>query len=119
MTEMKRQNRSKFRTHRVSFGAAAVVTGEKRDPPAAGLRRNVDERPANLEREVDPPDMPELGPELWRDAALGRFYRPVKQAVSLRLDADVIAWLKKDGPGYQTRANRVLRERMLKDLGER
>jgi len=41
----------------------------------------------------------------------------VKQAVSLRLDADVIAWLKKDGEGYQTRANRMLRERMLKDLG--
>jgi uncharacterized protein (DUF4415 family) len=33
------------------------------------------------------------------------------------LDADVLAWLKKDGEGYQTRANRILRERMLKDLG--
>ncbi len=43
----------------------------------------------------------------------GRFYRPVKQAVSMRLDADVIAWLKKRGKGYQTRANRILRERML------
>ncbi len=43
-------------------------------------------------------------------------YRPVKQAVSLRLDADVIAWLKKDGEGYQTRANRMLRELMLKDM---
>lgn len=45
----------------------------------------------------------------------GKFYRPVKKAVSLRLDADVIAWLKKDGEGYQTRANRLLRERMLAD----
>jgi hypothetical protein len=33
-----------------------------------------------------------------------------------RLDADVLAWLKKDGHGYQTRANRMLRDRMLKDL---
>jgi len=41
----------------------------------------------------------------------------VKQAVSLRLDADVLAWLKKAGEGYQTRANRILRERMLEDLG--
>ena len=40
----------------------------------------------------------------------------MKQAVSLRLDVDVIAWLKKDGAGYQTRANQILRERMLKDL---
>jgi uncharacterized protein (DUF4415 family) len=56
----------------------------------------------------------------WGNAIFGRcgerFYRPVKQAVSLRLDADVIAWLKKDGQGYQTRANKMLRERMLKDL---
>lgn len=40
----------------------------------------------------------------------------MKQAVSLRLDADGFAWLKKDGQGYQTRANQMLRERMLKDL---
>ena len=53
----------------------------------------------------------------WKDAVRGRFYRPVKKAVSLRLDADVIAWLKKDGEGYQTRANQMLRERMLKDFG--
>ncbi len=46
----------------------------------------------------------------------GRFYQPVKPAVSLRQDADVIAWRKKDGAGYQTQANRVLRERMLKEL---
>ncbi len=52
----------------------------------------------------------------WKDAVRGKFYRPVKKAVSLRLDADVIAWLKKDGKGYQTRANRVLREKMLKEM---
>jgi uncharacterized protein (DUF4415 family) len=40
----------------------------------------------------------------------------VKQAVSMRLDADVIAWLKKQGKGYQTRANRILRERMLHEM---
>jgi len=36
--------------------------------------------------------------------------------VSLRLDADVIAWLKKDGAGYQTRANRMLWERMMPEF---
>lgn len=39
----------------------------------------------------------------------------MKKAVSLRLDADVMAWLKKDGKGYQSRANRLLREKMLAD----
>lgn len=37
-------------------------------------------------------------------------YKPLKKAVTLRLDADVIAWFKKAGPGYQTRINRALRE---------
>lgn len=47
-----------------------------------------------------------------------KFYRPVKQAVSLRLDADVLAWLKKDGDGYQTGVNQMLRERMLAELNK-
>jgi uncharacterized protein (DUF4415 family) len=38
------------------------------------------------------------------------------RGISLRLDADVIAWLKKDGDGYQTRVNRMLREKMLEEL---
>ena len=62
------------------------------------------------------PFFPELPPGAWKDAVRGRFYRPVKQAVSMRLDADVIAWLKKQGKGYQTRANSILRERMLEEL---
>jgi uncharacterized protein (DUF4415 family) len=52
---------------------------------------------------------------IWKNAVRGRFYRPIKQAVSLRLDADVIAWLKKRGKGYQTRVNSILRQTMLAD----
>jgi uncharacterized protein (DUF4415 family) len=63
--------------------------------------------------DINATDIPELPPHAWKDAVRGRFYRPIKQAVSLRLDADVVAWLKKDGKGYQTRANRILREKML------
>jgi uncharacterized protein (DUF4415 family) len=40
----------------------------------------------------------------------------VKPGGELRLDADVLAWLKKDGQGYRTRVNQMLRERMLEDL---
>ena len=42
-----------------------------------------------------------------------RFYKPIKQNVQIRLDADVVAWLKSGGPGYQTRANAILRQAML------
>jgi len=68
------------------------------------------------DRPIDLSDAPELPEEAWKNAVRGKFYRPVKQAVSLRLDADVIAWLKKDGDGYQTRVNRMLREKMLEEL---
>jgi len=67
------------------------------------------------DHQIDTSDIPELPPGAWKDAIRGRFYRPVKQAVSMRLDADVVAWLKKRGKGYQTRANRILRQSMLAD----
>jgi len=47
---------------------------------------------------------PELAGE-WR-----RYYKPLKMPVTLRLDADVLAWFKKQGRGYQTRINRALRD---------
>ena len=49
---------------------------------------------------------------LLRD--VGVLYRPIKKPVTLRLDADVIAWFKKSGRGYQTRINRALRK-LMKD----
>jgi uncharacterized protein (DUF4415 family) len=66
--------------------------------------------------QIDTSDIPELPPEAWKDAVRGRFYRPVKQPISMRLDADVVAWLKKRGKGYQTRVNRILRQTMLTDI---
>jgi uncharacterized protein (DUF4415 family) len=42
-------------------------------------------------------------------------YRPLKKPVTLRLDADVLAWFKRQGRGYQTRINRALRDLMLHD----
>ena len=42
-----------------------------------------------------------------------RLYRPIKRTVQIRLDADVLEWLKQEGPGYQTRVNAILRQAML------
>jgi len=42
-----------------------------------------------------------------------RLYKPIKQVVQIRIDADVLEWLKSNGPGYQTRANSILRKAML------
>jgi uncharacterized protein (DUF4415 family) len=41
-------------------------------------------------------------------------YKPVKKTVNVRLDADVVEWLKGEGEGYQTRMNAILRREMLK-----
>jgi len=60
---------------------------------------------------IDTSDAPEL--VNWSDAKRGLFYRPVKQQLTLRLDADVVAWFKNHATsdaGYQTRINRALRE---------
>jgi uncharacterized protein (DUF4415 family) len=57
--------------------------------------------------EIDISDIPEVID--WRKAVVGRFYRPVKEAVTIRLDADVLDWLKQGGRGYQTRVNKILR----------
>jgi uncharacterized protein (DUF4415 family) len=60
---------------------------------------------------VDTSDAPELLD--WSGAKRGLFYRPVKQQLTLRLDADVVAWFKgqtSSNEGYQTRINRALRE---------
>jgi uncharacterized protein (DUF4415 family) len=88
----------------------------RREPGTPLTKRDRAELKALEGRPVDTSDIPEWTEEMWKRAVRGKLYRPVKKAVSLRLDADVIAWLKKDGKGYQTRANRVLREKMLKEM---
>ncbi|HUM04228.1 MAG TPA: BrnA antitoxin family protein [Terriglobales bacterium] len=46
---------------------------------------------------------------------LAEFYRPIKKPVTLRLDADVVAWFQRQGRGYQTRINRALRKLMFEE----
>jgi uncharacterized protein (DUF4415 family) len=62
--------------------------------------------------EIDTSETRVLPPEKWANAIVGKFYRPIKKPVALRLDADVIAWFKEQGRGYQSRINEVLRREM-------
>jgi uncharacterized protein (DUF4415 family) len=62
------------------------------------------------DRAIDVTDIPERRD--WSGAERGRFYRPVKRVVTMRLDADVVAWFKARALKYQTAVNRVLREYM-------
>ena len=75
---------------------------QKRDIRAIAAKRDED---------IDFSDAPAVLD--WSGAEIGKFYRPKKKPVTMRLDSDVIAWLKADGLGYQTKANWLLRNAML------
>jgi uncharacterized protein (DUF4415 family) len=78
-------------------------------------RREVAAIAAKPDQQIDYSDIPRLGEQFWKHAMRNPFYRPIKQQVTVRLDADVVAWLRRQGKGYQTRLNRVLRAAMLED----
>lgn len=71
------------------------------------------------ESEIDYSDLPAATEEAWSETTRGRFYRPVKQQLTVRIDADVIEWLKGQGSGYQSRLNDILRTAMLDKLRHR
>ena len=49
----------------------------------------------------------------WLNAETRRFYRPIKQSITVRVDADVLAWLKAKPGAYQKHLNAALRTAML------
>lgn len=69
---------------------------------------------AMSDAEIDTGDIPELTEAELAEMERGRFWRPVKEQVTTRIDADVLAWLKASGKGYQSRINAILREAMLR-----
>jgi uncharacterized protein (DUF4415 family) len=82
----------------------------------AGRKRRLEKLSRRPDEEINTSDIPELTEKFWQKAVRNPFYRHVKQQITLRLDADIIAWLRRQGKGYQTRANALLREAMLEDL---
>jgi uncharacterized protein (DUF4415 family) len=65
---------------------------------------------AQPDSEIDLTDIPEIID--WSGAVVGKFYRPIKKSLTIRVDADVLAWLRSQGKGYQTRINQLLRAAM-------
>lgn len=86
------------------------------------MKKEISELPADVQKQIqaleklpddqiDTTDMPEILD--WSDSRRGVYYRPVKQQITLRIDADIIAWFKSraiGGRGYQTDINGALRE---------
>lgn len=97
-----------------------IVRKALSDIPLSGKQlRRLKKLAQKPDSEVDFSDIPELTEKFWRNAVRNPWYRPVKKQLTLRLDADVIAWLRRQGKGYQTRANALLRAAMLEDVKEK
>lgn len=103
---MKKQMKSKSVIHEIKPG----------QPLTARQKREIRALAAMPESKIDTSDIPELPPSAWKNAVRGKWYRPVKQSVSIRLDSDVLAWLKAKGSGYQTKVNALLRQTMLSEI---
>lgn len=85
----------------------------------AARRRRLTKLAQRPDSEIDFSDIPPLAEKFWQNAVRNPFYRPLKKQLTLRLDADIIAWLRHQGKGYQTRANALLRAAMLSDLDQK
>jgi uncharacterized protein (DUF4415 family) len=79
-------------------------------------RREIAILAAKPDSEIDFSDIPPLADDFFKNAARNPFYRPVKRQVTVRLDTDIIAWLRRQGRGYQTRLNYLLRMAMLREV---
>jgi len=77
-------------------------------------QKDIDRVASIKDEEIDCSDIPDLSTLSLRPRPLAdnSMYRPVKVALTCRLDADIVAWLKQDGKGYQTRLNSILRQVM-------
>jgi uncharacterized protein (DUF4415 family) len=74
------------------------------------LAREIEALRRMKDEEIDLTDIPETAD--WSKGVVGKFYRPIKKSLTIRVDADVLAWLRSQGKGYQTRINALLRKAM-------
>lgn len=91
-----------------SLNLTAVLT-EQQQAEIAALSARSDEA-------IDYSDIPPLTEEFWQNAVRNPYYKPTKTATTVRVDTDVLLWLKSKGKGYQARMNAMLRAEMLKEL---
>ena len=62
---------------------------------------------------IDYSEIPPLDDSFWANAVRNPFYRPTKTSTTVRIDSDVLLWLRAQGKGYQSRINAILRREML------
>jgi len=92
--------------------ASTTTNSVKRLKISEKTRRAYRKRDRALDRD---PDAPQLPPDYWAKAVIGKYYRPIKTQISFRIDNEVLDWLKSKGRGHLSRINEILRERMTRE----
>jgi uncharacterized protein (DUF4415 family) len=87
--------------------------GKSMNKVPESIRQELAALAAKPENDIDFSDLPATTAPDWQGARRGPFYRPVKKQLTVRIDADVLEWLKSQGKGYQRRLNAILRSAML------
>jgi uncharacterized protein (DUF4415 family) len=88
------------------------------NPPALTPSQiaELDALDAMPDSEIDYSDIPPLDEKFWKNAIRNPFYKPTKTSTTVRIDSDVLHWLRTHGKGYQSRINAILRREMLTAL---
>ena len=89
--------------------ASTTTNSVKKVKVNEATRRTYRKRDVALDKDADAPQLP---PSYWAGASIGKYYRPLKTQISLRIDNEVLDWLKSKGEGHLSRINEILRERM-------
>ena len=82
-------------------------------PWTEAQKDNLKQLAAMPDDQIDASDIPELTDAQLAEMKRPEHFRPVKKQITARVDADVLAWLKSQGKGYQSRMNAILRQAML------
>ena len=69
------------------------------------LAKEIEDLRRMKDEDIDFTDIPEKTD--WSNAVRGKFYRPLKEPLTIRIDADVLAWFKAQGKGYQERVKKL------------
>ena len=87
------------------------------DRPMTSVRqRKLARLAAQPDSQIDFSEIPPLTEKFWKNAVRNPFRRRAQQQLTVRLDADVVAWLQRQGEDYQSRLNGLLRKAMQDEI---
>ena len=85
-------------------------------PMTSARRRRLARVAAQPDAEIDFSEIPPLTEKFWKNAVRNPFRRPAQKQLTVRLDTDVVAWLRREGEHYQSKLNGLLRKAMQDEI---